>query len=238
MKAGDVYLRVAEAYSESITGGAERKKVEIFIKAKDYVRLERIVHLEEIIKTGISVLRNALDHEMRQYLPMTYESHVLYGTECEALNLNLLGEERQQAIITVILDTMESMHDAWVRSRLGEFLNNSVLLMKDDSRRPFVPFPLFRWDAVRKYYWMVIALLDGLKPLPDEGMVRGCYEQKTREFCRYNEIRNEETLQEKLMKGAKFYPAIDGSAGEKLVRQKSTQRVVGMIMADIGQIIK
>lgn len=247
MKAGELYSKIAEVYAAPIANGPklldQRGAVGIFIKAGDYLRVERIVKLEEVIKSGISALRNALDYEMRQYLPIGYDEYVLHDTKCEALQLNLLGVERQQAIITVIMSVMEAIHDAWVKERLRGLADDhgslsQACMMDDGFRRLFVPFPLLEWKIIRRYLEMTKILLNGCSPLPEEATVRACCERRTREFCQMNGICDERTLQEKLMEGAKFYPAIDGPIGEKLARQQNSQRAARTIMADIGRVVR
>lgn len=246
MRAGELYLKIAEVYAAPVMNGPklldQRGSVGIFIKAGDYGRLESIVKLENVIIAGISALRNTLDHEMRQYLPVGYDEYALHGVSCETLRLNLLGVERQQAIITVIMSVMEAIHDAWVRERLKELADNHGLfsqacMIDDGFRRLFVPFPLLEWKIIRRYFKMAVVLLDGCSPLPEEVTVRACCERRVREFCQNNRICDEATLQLKIMEGASFYPALDGSAGEKFTRQQSSQRVAKLIMADIRQLL-
>ena len=242
VKAGEIYLKMAEIYARPAKGGVsliERgNPVLHLISIGDYVQTEKILKLEGVIEAAVSALRNGLDYEMRQYLPMGYDEYVLHGVECEPLKLNLLGWECQQRIITVILGVMEAIHDAWVKEHLEELSDNLGLrsqgrLMDDNFRRLFVPYQLLGWNHARKYYLMTMALLEGCSPLPDDGMVRSCYEQGTRIFCQENEIRDRQTLQEKIMEGAKFYSVLDEVAERQLARQQSSQRVAGVIAREI-----
>lgn len=234
MKLGEVYGEIALIYARPMSGCprlCQRPSVEILVKAGDFERTEREIKMVTAVEAGISALRSGLDRELKCYLPMGFEEYVLYGAQCHPLKLELLGTERQQAIITIMFDMMEAMHDAWAKEHLGDLSGATATQrgMDDQFKRMFVPFPLLGWKMIQRYYRMILLLLDGCNPLPDEAMLRNCYEQKTKTFCQQQGIHDITTLQECLMRGSKFYYVLDGTAEKLFSRQQNVMRIARAI---------
>lgn len=242
-KAGKLFAEMANVYAQPISGGPrlvdQRMIIDIFARARDYERLESLVKLESVAIAGVSTLRIALECELRESLPPEYEDFVLYGAECAPLELDLFGDVRQEAIERVVLVVAESMHDAWVKSRLNEFEGmlgaaSETRAVNVQFKRLFVPFPLLGWKMVDRYCRMALTLLGDVSGLSLEARLRVNYERQTAEFCAREGICNVTTLQKKLMEGSKFYRVLSGTAEEKLARRQSTQDIAREVLKEIS----
>lgn len=233
----EVYSRIIMAYVQPREGcprlcSRSMQQMAILVKARDYSHIEREVRLEKVVRAGISTLRQELERELNQHLPLGYDDYVLNDGSCEALNVQLSDDERKRKFINVMLEVMEAMHDAWVRRESEDFCRNATEMrwMNDQFKRLFVPFLLLGWKIVRRYYDMALALVMGCEPLPAEILVRKFYEERSRDFCKSHGIHDVQSLQNRLKEGAKFYPALNGRAEEVLARTQNSSRIATVIV--------
>lgn len=234
----EVFGKIALILAAPLPGCPEmrqrKRSVDIFVRARDDIRIRGEMNIDNIITEGISAMRHELDHELRQYLPMGYDQFILKGERCEPLKLELTGDERQKAVVRVILAMMEAMHNTWAKEHLEELATKVTLHGMDDQfKRLFVPFPLLGWKLVRRYYLAAVALFGDNQPLPDETMIIGAYNKEKLEFCEKNSICDVKSLQQRIMEGAKFYPILSGRAEEFISREKSARRIAEVIMNSV-----
>lgn len=235
---GDIYISIAEIYMRPIAGGVrlvkDRMAAQAMMRMKDYPRLESILKLENMIKAGISALRQGLGLELHVLLSSQYEDSVLYGDKCEPLVLS--ENDQKQAMIRVMFQAMEAMHDTWVQEHQAKFEDKSSLYMMeltmdDNYRRLFVPLVLLGWRIASRYYQMTLELL-GKGVLLDEIVMEAYYEQQTAALCKKHGIVSVDTLQQKLTEGADFYAALGGVAAETLARLQNSRRVAEAIFRE------
>lgn len=233
MRSGKIFEGIASIYAEPTAGFITRgrqRTVGIMVQAHDFDRIERELGIEKAVRAGVSALRNGLDRELRQYLPLGYDEYILYGNACEPLKLDLSGDERQKAMITVALGAMQAMHDAWVKAHLAVLSENVTARGLDDRfKRLFVPFELLGWKLARWHY-SALKLMVEAEPMLDEALVIDAYERRTQDFCRQNGIRDANTMQQKIMEGAEFYCALAGRAEELMAREQNALRIARMVV--------
>lgn len=213
---------------------SRRRNVEICAKARDGVRIRNAADIDEVVRAGVSAMRNGLDQELHQYLPIRYDDFVLRGERCEPLKLDLSGDERQGVVARIILSIMKAMYEAWAKDHLDELAAKSAMYGMDDQfKRMFVPFSLSEWRLVRRYYLSALALFGDNQPLPNEPVMIRKYDESAWLFCQQNGIVDAEILQRKIMEGSKFYPILSGRAEEFIRTEQSAGRVAKTIMKDI-----
>lgn len=232
---GEIYGKIAMILVKPLPGYPEMnsrvRSMKLFIESRSYSMAESLNGIEKIVLNGITAMRNELKQKLQQELPVGYESFVLHGERCLPLKLELTGDEQQEAAVRVILAMMEAMHNTWTKDHLEELAMKVTLHGMDDQfKRLFVPFQLLGWKLVRRYYLAAVALFGDNQPLPDETMVIGAYNKEKLEFCEENSIRDVKSLQQRIMEGAKFNPILSGRAEEFISREKSAQRIAGVIM--------
>lgn len=233
MRSGKAFEEMALIYATPSAGFSTHRQckvAELMVRAHDFGRIDREVKIEKVVQAGISALRNGLDHELGQHLPLGYEEHILYEKECEPLKLELTNKQLR-AMTGVMFEVMQAMHEAWVREHLSDLVESAEARGLDDRfKRRFVPLELLGWSLARWHYAAALKLLGEVEPLMDEVLMIDTYEKRTQVFCRQNGIRDTNTIQQKIMEGAKFFPALSGRAEELMAREQNAMRIARSII--------
>lgn len=102
-----------------------------------------------------------------------------------------------------ILDILSSVHDGWVKDNQKKFFAR-------DKKYQHMPIELIGWDEAKSDLLFVGPILSAMGIKYNVEKLESAYDNRVKDFFKNRGIREIDDLQGKIVRGASFYPALEG----------------------------
>ena len=109
------------------------------------------------------------------------------------------GRNRQN---DMIMDTLFSVHDGWVKDNQKEF-------MASDKKHKHMPSELIGWEEVKSYLLYVRPIFKKASVEVNEEVLEQVYNDRVKDFFLNRGIKNVRDLSDSIIQGEEFYPALE-----------------------------
>lgn len=131
----------------------------------------------------------------------------IFGIVKGSLHIRVSGafDSRENKDVTneFILDVLSSVHDGWVKDNQKKFFAR-------DKKYQHMPIELIGWDEAKSDLLFVGPILSAMGIKYDMKELETAYDDRVKDFFKNRGIREIDDLQGKIVRGASFYPALEG----------------------------